>query len=136
MAIKSRYLVDTSAWYSFIDSKDPDHKIVSECIKANESALMTSDYIFDETITLLRYRLGWKVAHQFGKVLFSDQQVLITSVHDKDKLNAWQIFSKYQDKKFSFTDCTSFAIIGRLKLETAIAIDSDFRAYGIGCIPK
>lgn len=130
-----RYFVDTSAWYALIDSQDPDHDKVSKCIQEYPSFLITSDYIFDETITLLRYRLGWKVAHIFGTTLLSGQCGAILSINNQDKIHAWKFFSKYRDQKFSFTDCTSFALLKRLKVTTVIALDSDFGALGFTCYP-
>lgn len=130
-----RYFVDTSAWYALIDRKDPDHRVITECIQKNQACLTTSDYVFDETVTLLRYRLGWKVAHVFGTTLLSGQSAVIAPVADKDKAQAWRIFSDYQDQKFSFTDCTSFALLQRLKITTAISMDSDFSIFGFFCVP-
>lgn len=130
-----RYFVDTSAWYALIDSQDPDHHEISNCIQKNQSFLITSDYIFDETVTLLRYRLGWKTAHVFGATILAGKSAIITPISNRDKTQAWQIFSDYQDQKFSFTDCTSFALLQRLKITTVIAMDSDFGTFGFTCLP-
>jgi len=46
-------------------------------------------------------------------------------VHD-----AWNIYSTYQDKGWSFTDCTSLCIMRRLNLTTAVAFDEHFRQFG------
>jgi hypothetical protein len=59
----------------------------------------------------------------------------VARINPADEDTAWAIFTRYRDKAFSYTDCTSFALIGRLKLSTALAIDSDFRAYGLRCLP-
>jgi predicted nucleic acid-binding protein len=39
-------------------------------------------------------------------------------------------------KSFSYTDGTSFAVIERLKIGTALAVDRDFREYGLRCVPE
>ncbi|MDI6710710.1 MAG: hypothetical protein QME76_08520 [Bacillota bacterium] len=36
---------------------------------------------------------------------------------------AWELFVRYSDKDFSFTDCTSFAVMNELKLPAALAFD-------------
>jgi len=41
----------------------------------------------------------------------------------------------YNDKDFSFTDCTSFALMERLKIKTAFSFDAHFTQYGFIRIP-
>lgn len=130
-----KVLVDTGAWYALIDRNDPDHAEVRACLDGYRPLLVTSDYILDETLTLLRYRLGWKPAQTFGKSLLRGDIAVLHDLSRKDKEDAWGIFCQYRDKSFSFTDCTSFALMRRLKLTTAVAIDSDFKTYGVTCIP-
>lgn len=131
----NKVLVDTGAWYALIDRRDPDHVDARACLDAHHGRLVVSDYIVDETLTLLRYRLGWEAATAFGKNLMSGYIAVLHDLTRKDKEEAWRIFCQYRDKSFSFTDWTSFALMQRLKLTTAVAIDSDFKTYGLHCIP-
>jgi predicted nucleic acid-binding protein len=102
--------VDTSAWYALIDARDPDHDNALSVLKAYEGRLVTTNFILDETITLIRYRLGWRQAHQFGQAALKSEIAHLVRTGFKDEEAAWEIFTKYRDKAFSFTDCTSFAI--------------------------
>jgi len=43
---------------------------------------------------------------------------------------AWQLFQRYRDKRYSFTDCVSFAVMKRLKLKTALTFDKHFTQAG------
>lgn len=43
---------------------------------------------------------------------------------------AWQIFARYRDQTFSFTDCTSFAVMRALRLTEAFTGDQHFRTMG------
>jgi len=43
---------------------------------------------------------------------------------------AWGLFQRYRDKAFSFTDCTTFALMTRLRIAAAFAFDIHFRQYG------
>jgi predicted nucleic acid-binding protein len=36
---------------------------------------------------------------------------------------AWDIFTKYEDKKLSFTDCTSFALMKKRGIEKVFTFD-------------
>lgn len=50
--------VDTSAWYAFIKPDDPDHAEVKAAIQRWENRLVTSNFVFDEVVTLVRARMG------------------------------------------------------------------------------
>lgn len=47
----------------------------------------------------------------------------------------WDLFQARGDKSYSFTDCTSFALMRRLGLEEAVALDADFRREGFRVLP-
>ena len=53
----------------------------------------------------------------------------------EDEELAWEYFNQHQDKSYSFTDCTSFALIRRLRLASAIATDDDFKQAGFQVEP-
>jgi predicted nucleic acid-binding protein len=95
----------------------------------------TSNFIADETLTLLRYRAGRGPAVQFGDLLYSGKLCRLEHVTKADQKTAWRLFLQYRDHCFSFTDCTSFSLMKPLRIETAIAIDSDFRGFGLHCLP-
>ena len=40
------------------------------------------------------------------------------------------LFDAYTDKKWSFTDCVSYAVMKRLGIREAFALDDDFRQFG------
>lgn len=127
--------VDTGAWYALIDRKDPDHVDVAEQLRLYQGRLVTSNFVSDETVTLLRYRLGHQYAVIFWQQLMAGTLANFMRITPKDEFAAWKIFHDYDDKSFSFTDCTSFALMERLKLDVAIALDSDFKSYGFHCLP-
>ena len=49
---------------------------------------------------------------------------------ESDFDTGWDWFERYADKKFSFTDCTSFAVMKRLKVKTALSFDKHFTQAG------
>lgn len=127
--------VDTSAWYALLDRRDPEHTKVAETIRAHRGRLVASDYILDEAVSLVRYRLGWPLAHRLGAGLRSGELARFVRVLPADLDAASRLFTERRDQRLSFTDCTSFALMARLKLDTAIALDGDFRAMGWTVLP-
>ena len=123
-----RIFVDTGAWYALVDRNDPDHPAARKYFETNRLPLVTTNFVFDETVTLLRRRLGWSVACGFGLGLRGSGLAAVAYVTAEDEDAAWTIFRKFRDKEFSYTDCTSFAVMDRLGLRTAFAFDRHFAA--------
>lgn len=130
-----RVFVDTSAWYALADRKDPDHASVARVLGRWSGRLVTSNFVLDESVTLIRYRLGLAAARTFGETLLDGSAARLVSITRADERRAWEIFTGFRDQSFSYTDCTSFAAMERLKLEAAVALDQDFRAFGAECLP-
>ena len=130
-----RLFVDTGAWYALVDRNDPDHKEAGDFLRRNNIPLLTTNFVFDETITLIRNRLGWDVARAFGQKLKDSNFVTLAAIKDTDEERAWEIFLKYKDKDFSYTDCTSFAFMERSKVDAAFSFDSHFKAMRFHVLP-
>jgi len=43
---------------------------------------------------------------------------------------AWNVFRRFTDKAWSFTDCVSYVVMQRLKISTACSFDEHFRQFG------
>lgn len=125
-----RLFVDTSAWLALNDKNDQYHSSASAKsmeIRKHRIELITSEYIIDESITLIRYRVSHQAAVIFGDSLFNSNIVRLKDVSTADRLSAWEMFRKFEDKEFSFTDCTSFVLMRNLKLQKAFTFDEHFR---------
>jgi predicted nucleic acid-binding protein len=128
-----KLFVDTSAWLALNDKNDQYHgEAVSRSakIKQQKIQLVTSEYVLDESITIIRYRVSHRAAVIFGDALMSSTIVSIEDIADAERLKAWALFKKYGDKELSFTDCTSFALMMKLGLQKAFAFDDHFRLLG------
>jgi hypothetical protein len=126
----ARIFVDTSAWYAL---NNPNDKYAQEAsaFLLKHPQLVTSNFVIDETITLTLKWLGHRSALKAGNNLWSAQPAAIVYVTEADQRAAWELFKKYDDKKFSFTDCTSFAVMLRLGLTEAFTFDQDFKQSGL-----
>jgi hypothetical protein len=68
---RNRIFVDTSACYAIIDKNDQDHTAALDKIRILDRPLLTSNYILDEILTLLKARLGSPIAIPFGQKLWN-----------------------------------------------------------------
>lgn len=129
---------DTAGWVACADRRDQSH---AECCAVRDGqlkegkVLVTTDYVVDETLTLLRIRLGTAAARQWWETVSISPRVSIRGVDDEILIHARQWFFRYSDKDFSFTDCTSFAVMKREKIRAALTTDHHFIQAGFQMIP-
>jgi predicted nucleic acid-binding protein len=130
-----RVFVDTSGWYAYARADDPAHGAASKALEQWEGRLVTTEYVFDETVTLSRARLGAPAALKIGEALLDSGVVELVRLLPEDFEDAWALFQKGKDKAWSFTDCTSFAVMRRLRLHAAVATDRHFMQAGFETLP-
>ena len=130
-----RLFVDTSAWFAYLNRSDRDHAAVRKIINQFVGRLATSNFIFDETLSLCLHRLGHDVARSVGSVLLDPTNVDLIRITPEDEQTAWTLFCRRSDQRYSFTDCTSFELMRRLGIATALALDDNFRVEGFQVAP-
>jgi predicted nucleic acid-binding protein len=132
----NRIFVDTWAWYALADRQDPDHKAAQQ---ANERLLdqgyvfVTTNFVLAETLTLIRYHVHHAAAVRFRNTLHQLSAaglVEYVRVSETQEHAAWEIFERYNDQKFSYTDCTSFAVMDELGLTGVFTADHHFATCG------
>jgi len=125
--------IDTAAFLAIENRRDAHHE---RALAFRDTSLevgrtfVTSDYVLDESYTLLRNRAGHAVAVQFGEDVRASRVLRVEHVTPDIIELAWRTFKAFADKEFSFTDCTSFALMERLHISTAFTFDEHFRQYG------
>ena len=122
--------VDTGAWYASLVPTDPEHSKAVRWLAANHSPLLTTDYVIDETLTLLRARGERKRALLLGARFFEHGLAEIHKVTPSDLVLAWRTFEQFDDKGWSFTDCTSKVVMEQLGIKVAFAFDHHFHQFG------
>lgn len=122
--------VDTGAWFATIVEADPDHEAALHWLGQNSEPLLTTDYVVDETLTLLKARGLPRRAIQAGEQFFSGELATVHHLTPTDLQTAWEVFRKYADKDWSFTDCTCKVVMEKLQIAVAFAFDQHFRQFG------
>lgn len=128
-----KIFVDTGAFLALANRKDQHHLEAQrrfQELRAGKFLLVTSNFILDESYTRLQRKAGMGVAIAFGESLQQSRQIKILSIDRALEEKAWQIFKKYQEHAFSYTDCTSFALMQHKKIHQAFAFDKDFKIFG------
>ena len=74
------------------------------------------------------------VMHDINNLCYGPHKIVTVTPNIEDA--AFNIFKRYADKHFSFTDCTSFSMMRSLKLKEAFAFDKHFEQFeGISKLP-
>jgi predicted nucleic acid-binding protein len=130
--------VDTGGWMACADRADPVH---AGCCAARDAALesgqtlVTTDFVIDETLTLIRFRLGLSAAQIWWKQIDGSARLRWERVENDRFERARQLFFSYRDKDLSFTDCASIAVMRELKLTTVLTTDRHFQQVGFDVLP-
>jgi predicted nucleic acid-binding protein len=128
--------VDSSAWFAIFSRRDANHPTAMSAIRSFNEQLVTTDYVVDETLTLLTARRERRRAIAFGRRVIESQWAKVVQINEQDFASAWETFKQFGDKEWSFTDCTSRVVIERLGVQRAFAFDDHFRQFGtVAVIP-
>src|SRR5437667_8652877 len=137
--------------YAFADSsflvarfnvRDRNHRAavgyVEEQKRAGSDALrlVSSDCVFDETVTALSVRSRRRdVASAAGQAILESKNLRLVRVELPAFEAAWKLFVRRSDKRWSFTDCTSFVLMENLGIRKALTFDANFRQAGFATFP-
>lgn len=88
MALVAHAFVNTSAWFAYVNRLDPDHTRIRSVFQTFQGRLVTPNFIFDETVTLCLYRLGYQAATRVGEVLLDPTVVDLLRLTPDDEHKA------------------------------------------------
>ena len=131
-------LVDTAAWVAAADSRDAAGSAVRDARDqwlSSGGLLTTTDYVIDETLTTIRFRLGLDAAEAWWLQIDGSTRLRIESIDEPRRERARALFFRYRDKDFSFTDCCSFAVMRELRIRRALTLDHHFRQMRFEVVP-
>ena len=108
---------------------------MSNIASGKHGVSITTDYVLDEALTLLRSRRDLASATAFIDKIRKSKSVRVFWVDEGLFEKALVIFQKSENKSWSFTDCTSFALMRELSVSEAFTFDKHFREAGLLAIP-
>ena len=129
--------VDTSAWDAIRDSLDRNHEIAllfREQLAAEKYRLVTTNYVLDETYTLLLLNIGYvptvKFKHNID-VMTEAGVLIVVAISESIEKAAWEAFVRFNiDKHWSFTDCTSKVVMEQREIVEVFTFDHHFEQMG------
>ena len=126
-----KVFVDTSAILALASRTDEAHTqavVAYGNLRASSAELITTSYIFLESVSLIQRRLGAQAAVAAGKLL--SQAYTIIWVDASLHHSGWEAFHGDGRRLLSLVDCVSFAAMRRERLRFAFAFDRHFEEAG------
>ena len=84
--------IDTGAWFASVVPWDANHAAARAWLLLNRDVLLTTDYVIDETLTLLRVRKENTRALVLGEQLFDQHLCKIQFIDETDVSNGMERF--------------------------------------------
>jgi uncharacterized protein len=130
---------DTSGLVALNNRRDDSYRLAQEKNKQllhEKCTYITTNYVLDESYTLLLFRVSHHAAVDFGERIKESSYVRLIHITDAIEEEAWDIFKSFGDKRFSFTDCTSFAVMKQYSIDRAFTNDHHFEQMGFTILLK
>jgi len=131
--------IDTWGWLALGHRRDVHHREINALYKelrSGGSSIYTTDYVFDEVMTLLFRREEFEEAVRFMEGIFlavEAGQLIVERITSDRFASAWRLRKRLQDKpKVSFTDLTSMIVMKEHGIKDALTEDQHFIQVGMG----
>lgn len=131
--------VDTSGFYALLVTRDDCHQAAVHLLQqaaARRQRFITTDYVIDETLTLLKARGHRRLLAGFIDSVRHSTACRIEWTDSERFSETVTFFLKRLDHDWSFTDCLSFRVMAELGLREALTKDSHFEAAGFVALLK
>ncbi len=129
--------MDTAGFLALWDAADEHHaralRLQGELVRKGRRFL-TTDYIIDETVTLLLMRHSHAAAADFLQTVTASESLHLHWVTPDRFHAAAAFFARHDDKEWSFTDCVSFELMHELNVRDCFTTDQHFRQAGFNAL--
>jgi uncharacterized protein len=131
-----KLFVDTWGWLVLADRKDSRHQAAVKCYEEENRAagsVVTTNFVLDETFTLLFRRRPFDEAWRFAETLLQSPSIMVEEITPSRFRKGVELRKMFSDKpRISFTDLTSMVVMHDLKLAQVLTEDDHFRHVGLG----
>lgn len=131
--------IDTGAFLSRHLENDQFHRISIKVWKEIEKqyhAFYTSNFILNETLTLIARRAGGKFAAQIANHLYQSELLNILRPEEEDEKAAIKLMDKFSDHQIGFTDCLSSVLMQKHEIKNIFTFDQHFLLWKFKILPS
>lgn len=130
-AYRQAVFADTSFLFAYMverDALNADAGTIYESVVGARRRIVTSNLVMIELHSLMTRRVSASFATMALLTLEASSLRIIRATED-DEIRARNILRQYTDKGFSLLDATSFVVMERLGIDTALSFDRHFAQY-------
>lgn len=127
-------IVDTSALIAFFVKSERHHEAARQYVLMHpHTRWVILESVFGETVTWFRAKVSIADSIAVGHALRTEHRYCHLS---DDDAATWDAFRTYDDKVWSYTDCSILAMAQRLSIPHVFAFDTHINQMaGLGIIP-
>lgn len=127
--------MDTWGWIAIADRRDAGHEAATEIFQQarRSGGAITSNFILDETFTLLFQRRPFQDAWHFTTNVVQSPYIDVQEVTGARFSKTIELRKQFSDKpRISFTDLSTMAIMVELGISDILTADRHFTHVGLG----
>lgn len=99
-------------------------------LQKTKAKFYTSNFVLDEMITLLGRWVSEDFALEKAYSIYNSEAFIIVRPEEAEEFHALELYKKFSDKKMGFTDCVSFALMKKYKIQNVFSFDRHFTDAG------
>ncbi len=125
--------IDTGAFLARYLTTDQYHtKAITlwDKIRENQESCFTSNFVLDETFTLLGRRAGYPFSAERAENIYASNLLKILRPQKQEEIKAISFFRKFADQSVSFTDCISITLMKKQRIRKVFSFDKHFQFAG------
>jgi hypothetical protein len=125
--------VDTGGWVALRYGRDQYHgraRSILRRLRADGIGLVTTEWVLAESVTLLKARGAVDHALALGEAIQAGRLGHLLESTPERRRRAWDLFVRYRDRRVSWVDCASFAVMEEIGLTQFFGFDEDFVRAG------
>lgn len=134
-----KLFIDTWGWLTLRDKREVRHRETQAFyngLRDKSGRFVTTDYVLDETFTLLFKRLSFPQAWESLEMIeqaIRDGYLYLERITPEHFEQAKRLRLRFQDKpRISFTDLTSMVVMNELGIADILTEDAHFIQVGMG----
>jgi hypothetical protein len=125
------FFIDSCIFIGFYNIRDERHleakELIEEVFKGNLGAACTSDYVVDETVTLIKKKSSDPtIVSEAIDFIQNSRKIEILHINREVFASAKMCMEKYPSMPLSFTDWTIANLLESRKIDYLLSFDSGF----------